>query len=182
MISDHITYLKSIVEDKLVRADGTTPFKGKFFELYPQASKIKEMAPCAALRHLPGGSENDGTLRRTEVTTETVTRIRQLYKTGSSYQVDLYSRNIYDFFSSDGSDLLSLLIDKLAQCESIIGADGNRIDISLGAFGFFDDESLIVDNVYKAFCRVTFDDGVYKKETVAKLPTIENIILEVEHE
>jgi hypothetical protein len=171
LIRDHITFIKDIVEGKLTRADGTKPFAGKFFELYPKAGRIIESAPCAALRHMPGTTESDGTFRRFEQTEGENIRYRQLYKIDATYQIDLYSRDIYDFYSDDGSDLLNQLVEAIAAVQNIVGASGNNIEVSLGTHGYFDDETLVIDNVYKAYCRISFGDGAYRKQTVTRLPS-----------
>jgi len=173
MIADHIRYLKQIVEERIAGRDGSgTPLAGKFFELYPKAADVAKSVPCAALRYLPGRASFHGGYDRSSLSGDTITKGRRLYDAESVYQVDFYSRDIYDFIENDGSykGFLSQFVDQVAGCRRFAATDGSHIGIDVGQFGVLDDEELILDGLYMAFCRVTVFDGVYKTETATALP------------
>lgn len=182
MIIDHITYLKQVIEGQLRGRNGITPFAGKFFEIYPKPSTIVKSAPCAALRHLTGKTSFHGGFDRTVSGINEIRRYRRINDVDASYQVDMYSKDIYDFIERDGTyvGLLNQFINYCAVNRSFVGLDGSRITVEPGPFGVIDDEAIIVDGVYKAYCRIAFSDGIYAADSAQKMPSgIENFNIEV---
>ncbi len=103
---------------------------------------------------------------RSSLSGDTITKVRRLYDAESVYQVDFYSRDIYDFIENDGSykGFLSQFVDQVAGCRRFAATTEAISGIDVGPFGVLDDEELILDGLYMAFCRVTVFDGVYKTE------------------
>ncbi len=172
MIRDHILFLKSLVEDNIKSRDGlATPLKEKFYEVYPKSSTILKSAPCAALSHRSGRTKKNGSLDGSVTGATEITRTKKLYDSEPLYQVDLYSRDIYDFIEKDETytGFLKQLVQLIANNDSFIAADGRSIGIECGMNGIISDHSLIVDGVCKAFCQVRFIDGIYQDTAVPKI-------------
>ncbi|TAL31585.1 MAG: hypothetical protein EPN93_17470 [Spirochaetes bacterium] len=183
MIADHIKYLKSLIETKITMRDGTgSPLAARFFEVYPDAATISKSLPCAALRHLPGKNSFHGGYDRSVKSGDEIAKVRKLYDAESLYQVDFYSKDVYDFIERDGTYLgyLNQFVKLLVDEPRFPAADGSYIESEPGAFGVIDDETLITDGIKMAYCRVLVHDGVYKSETVPAMPgDIENFHIEV---
>jgi len=172
MIADHIKYLKQLIENNITARTGTAhPLNKKFFEIYPKPGKLKQQMPCAALRHLPGKTKKNGSWDSSSVTASVITNTKKLYDRIPVYQVDFFSTDIYDFIEKDNTytGFLNQFIELVANNESFTAADGRLIGVECGPSGVIDDHSLIVDNVYKAYCQVKFEDGIYKDITVPRI-------------
>jgi hypothetical protein len=184
MIVHQIKYFKNLIEERITGRDGTgTPLAGRFFEIYPSPSVIKRSLPCACLRHLPGKTSFSGGFDRTEQSGNEIRKIRKIHEAESGWQIDFYSKDIYDFIEADETytGCLNQFLKHLSELYRVTDPKGNAIEFESGTFGVIDDEEMIVDGIYKAYCQVKAVDGIYSIETVAALPGNEdNIIISEE--
>ncbi len=173
MIVDHIKYLKTAVEGNIRDRAGTGfPLAKKFLEIYPKPATIVKSVPCAAAKYIPMGTPKvSGMWDRRSATETQVTKVRRMYDTKSTYQVDIFSNDIYDFYERDGTykGFLSQLVDYVGLNQFVANPGGDGIRIECGVHGIIDDEDLIVDGVYKAFCQVIFSDGIYKTTVAPRI-------------
>jgi hypothetical protein len=177
MIVHQIKYFKNIIEERITGRDGISiPLSGKFFEINPSFATIKRSLPCASLKPLTGKTNFAGGFDRTEQNGSTVNKIRKIYEAESNWQIDFYSKDIYDFIEADESytGWLNQFIKLLTQFYRVTDPQGNAIEFEPGTFGVIDDESVIVDGIYMAYCQVKAVDGIYSTETVAALPGSED--------
>lgn len=170
MISDHIKYLKTVVEQNIVKGIEHV-FANKFFEVYPPASTIIKSVPCACLRYLRQMPKKNGTMDGKSADETTVTKVRKLYDLPCPYQVDFYSKDIFDFVSKDDISLgwLDQLSGYVAEHPNLTGANRQNISVECGPQGIIDDENLILDGIYKGFCQVQFGDGIYNYKTIPRI-------------
>ena len=172
MISDHIKFLKKIVEEEIVSRDGSSnPLDGKFFEISPDASTIKKIKVCAVLNHKQGKNEKKGSYDSIEIKNTTIVKTKKLYDSEYVYQVNIHSDNIYDLIAKDETykTYYEQLLNLIAVNNSFIGSDGRTIEVECGVSGIIDDKSIIVDGIYQAYCQVKFKDGIYVDETVPRV-------------
>lgn len=172
MISDHIKYLKLLIEESITGRDGSgTPLNRKLFEIYPLPSTIGNSVPCSAIRYRPGKSKRTGVFERVDVEQTEITKIKQLYEMTHLYQVDMFSKDIYDFIEKDETYVgyYNQLINLIADNPFFLGENGKSIGVTCIACGILDDEKLIVDGIYKTFCQVQFLDGVYRDIVVPRI-------------
>ena len=177
MIVHQIKYFKNIIEERITGRDGTgTPLAGRFYEIYPSPSVIKRSLPCACLRHLPGKTSFAGGFDRTEQSENEILKIRKIHETESNWQIDFYSKDIYDFIEADESytSWSNQFIRLISELYRITDLKGNAIEFEPGTFGLIDDEEIIVDGIYKAYCQVKAVDGIYSIEAVTSLPESED--------
>lgn len=177
MIVHQIKYFKNLVEERITGRDGTgNPLSGRFFEIYPTPASIKRLLPCACLRHLPGKPSFAGGFDRTELSGNEIRKIRKTYEAESNWQIDFFSKDIYDFIEADESytGWLNQFLKLVSELYRITDPQGNAIEFEPGTFGLIDDEEIIVDGIYKAYCQVKAVDGIYSIETVTVLPVSED--------
>lgn len=175
VIMDHIKYLKTAIETLIVGRDGTShPLSGRFLELYPKPAEIKQLCPCAALSHRPGKSTKNGSYNDRMVDTDGITLVKTLYDVDAVYQVDFFSTDIYDFLEKTASytGMHKQLVNLIANNDSYAAAsDGRTISVLCGPHGIID-TGIVEEGVYKAFCQVTFKDGIYSSIKVPRITGI----------
>lgn len=180
MRRSHIIKLKEIVE---TLGGSPSPYFGKFFETYPAASVIKQSAPCAALREISSSDTEDRTIDRYQDSLTIREKVRKLYETETVYQIDLYNRDIYAFVNKEETAECHQheLARRIAQIDRYLDENGHAVEVVLRGDGSITDGSLIIENTYKGYCRVSFKDGIYSKEQTPLLPTeIDDYEIDVE--
>lgn len=184
MIVHQVKYFKNLIEERITGRDGLgAPLAMKFFEVPPSLALLKQNLPCACLNHLPGRTSFFGGFDRVEKGGDGINRTRKIYEAESNWQIDFYSRDIYDLIEKDESytGWLNQFIRLVMQHYRTTDPSGNAIEFEPGTFGIIDDESIIDDGIYMAYCQVKAVDGIYTIESVPALPESEdNIIISEE--
>ncbi len=173
MKGDHILYFKNLVEELIVDGSGNNLFQGKFYEIAPTADSFPRIVPCAVLNDFPAVAKKIALYSSSKNLETEVVKTRQLYEYKFTYQVDFYSRNVYehirDVTSSDALEpFCDQLVNLVASNEVFFGQDGRDIRAECGAFGSAD-RDLIVDNIYMSFVKIVVTDGVYSDTAVPKI-------------
>lgn len=109
--------------------------------------------------------------------------MRKTHEVESTWQIDFYSKDIYDFLERDETytGFLNQFIQLVTEFYRATDPAGNAIEFEPGTCGVIDDENVIVDGIYMAYCRVKAIDGIYSVGTVPALPGGEdNIIISEE--
>ena len=177
MIVHQVKYFKRLIEEMITSRDGlSNPLNKKFFEVYPKFASIKQSAPCCCLRQQSSSTEFFGGYDRTKQSGNMIHRVRKIYEDKSSWQIDFFSKNIYDFIEADESYIgfLNQFVKLITDHYRIVDPKGNAIEFELGSFGIIDDESTIIDGIYMAYCQVKAVDGIYYSESIPALPGDEN--------
>ena len=184
MIVHQLKYFKDLIENRITGRDGSSvPRSGKFFEVYPSPAVIKRTLPCACLKPVSGRASSAGGFDRVEISGNLINRVRKTHEAESTWQIDFYSKDIYDFIERDKTytGFLNQFIQLVAKFYRITDPKGNAIEFEPGTFGLIDDEDVIVDGIYMAYCQVKAVDGIYSVESVPALPgDADNIIISEE--
>ncbi|MCL2154045.1 MAG: hypothetical protein FWH53_00115 [Leptospirales bacterium] len=177
MIVHQIKYFKKLIEKMITSRDGASnPLNKSFFEVYPKSATIKQVLPCACLRQQSGSTSFYGGFDRIEQNNNMIHRIRKIYEAETSWQIDFFSKDIYDFIEADESytGFMNQFVKLVTEHYRIVDPRGNAIEFEPGSFGIIDDESIIVDGIYMAYCQVKAIDGIYSSESFPELPGGEN--------